>query len=333
VAATAADGQTWQLGGSGNDTIQSGNDNATVSGGRGDDDITLLGSGNHLLYAIGDGADRIATAAVAHTGNVLKLNGVTANDLKLGLGAQGELTLQVGSDAHDTLSFRNFNPAAVQAMRPFERIEFDDGSTLTYDALLAQGFAIGGTAGADTLTGTNLDDTLNGGAGADTYLLALGGGADTVIDGGSETNTVRLGGVLTPDLLRADRRGNDLVVAIRNTGDSLTLKDYYGTSQSWQLQSPDGSSIALADWLANPDTLREDAVADAWSDAKLAAQSGIPATAAANGWQSLGNSRYPRIRRGHRSGRGDAGPRFAAGAHGDGNGCDPHRGFQPRCAF
>jgi hypothetical protein len=68
---------------------------------------------------------------------------VTAADLKLGLGS---LAIQIGDDANDVIHFEGFDPADVFARRPFEHVEFDDGTTLSYDTLMAVGFDIAGTA-------------------------------------------------------------------------------------------------------------------------------------------------------------------------------------------
>lgn len=60
-------------------------------------------------------------------------------------------------DAGDTLDFDAFNPDDVLALSPFDYIEFDDGSTLSYDDLMAKGFDIEGTAGIDGIDGTLLE--------------------------------------------------------------------------------------------------------------------------------------------------------------------------------
>ena len=41
-----------------------------------------------------------------------------------------------------------------------DHLEFDDGTTLTYNQLLALGFDLTGTPEADTLTGTAADDRI-----------------------------------------------------------------------------------------------------------------------------------------------------------------------------
>jgi len=163
----------------------------TVSGGRGNDSIQLDGTHNTLLYSVGDGTDSVSGPAQAITdpANLLKISGVTANELTIDLGPNGELVLRVGTDPNDTILFSHFDANEVLAKRPFDAIEFDPspgsgqaGSTLSYADLIASGFDLNGTDGADALTGSNLADRLAGGAGND----ALSGGAgDDILTGGA----------------------------------------------------------------------------------------------------------------------------------------------------
>ncbi len=166
---------------------------ATVSGGRGDDTLTVFGTNNAILYSVGDGTDRVTTSAAGGIGNVLRLSGpasagsgqaLTADDLSLRLGANRELVVQVGGDAADAILFATFNPDDAAAKAPFDHIEFDPSTgsgqtatTLSYADLLAKGFDIAGTAGNDLLTGTSVTDRISGGAGND---ILLGGAGDDV---------------------------------------------------------------------------------------------------------------------------------------------------------
>jgi len=69
-------------------------------------------------------------------------------DLKLGLGS---LALRVGGNADNFIDFDSFDPANALGQKPFESIELDDGGTLSYADLLAQGFDLIGTAGNDVI--------------------------------------------------------------------------------------------------------------------------------------------------------------------------------------
>jgi Ca2+-binding RTX toxin-like protein len=239
------DGNSVQLGGSASDTLTAtgapstgtGQAGATLSGGLGNDTLTVTGNDNAILYAKGDGTDHVTTGG---SGNVLRLGpGIGAADLKLKLGS---LALQVGDDPNDLIHFESFDPANALGQTPFDSIEFEDGSTLAYADLLAQGFDITGTAGDDTLTGTSVDDRIDGGAGDDS--LKGGGGSDTYQWGtGSDQDsidntdasvgridTLRIGSetdVITSEQLAFVKSGNDLIIRLRSTTDQVTVLNHY----------------------------------------------------------------------------------------------------------
>jgi Ca2+-binding RTX toxin-like protein len=228
---TNAEGRRWQYGGKGNDNLSSLVGNAILGGGGGNDTLTADGNNNTIVYGRGEGTDRVLTGGV---GNVLRLGpGITAADLTLKLGS---LAIQVGGDANDTIHFDSFDANAVQARKPFDQVEFDDGTTLSYEDLLARGFDLTGTAGNDTLAGTNVNDrisggtgndTLSGGAGDDRYSFALGDGQDKIIDTAG-TDTVSFGpGLNAADLTvaqRTDAGGRWLDLGFAG-GDKISIKD------------------------------------------------------------------------------------------------------------
>jgi Ca2+-binding RTX toxin-like protein len=241
-----ADNQLHLSGGNTDDSLYSAAGNAIVSGGRGNDTLLMYGTGNTLHYSVGDGTDQVQTSLSANPGNVLKLSGptstgsgqaLTADDLRLGLGPQGELLLQVGSDAADAMLFSTFDPADVMAQRPFDHIEFDDGSTLGYDALMAKGFDIAGTDQADTLDGTNVDDRITGsagddllqaGAGNDVYRFDAGFGRDTIIDA-QGINAVEFGATVSYSAMTvAQSLGDDGLLYLDldfGNGDRLSIRN------------------------------------------------------------------------------------------------------------
>ena len=255
---TSSPGATL-LGGNQADRLSTTGGGARVSGGGGNDSISILGSSNTILYARGDGTDRIATSSSATSnGNVLKLSGVTANDLTLRLGS---LAIQVGADANDVLHFDDYSQGDAFAMRPFDRIEFDDGSTLGYDDLMAGGFDLAGADGADTINGTNVSDrmqggagddnlfgddgdddlaggvgadTLSGGRGDDTYRFSRGDGNDIIDDlqyAEGEVNRIAFGPEIGfSDLVFSRRADGSLHIGIANTEDEISLGGWYGTS-------------------------------------------------------------------------------------------------------
>ncbi len=83
-----------------------------------------------------------------------------------------------------------------------------------------------GLAGNDKLYGGAGNDTLMGGAGNDRYVFNLGGGMD-VIDDALGGDTVFIGNDLTAANIEGERVGNDAVIRLTGTTDSITLKDWF----------------------------------------------------------------------------------------------------------
>ena len=109
-------------------------------------------------------------------------------------------------------------------MPSIDALEFVDGSTLSIEELLARGIEIAGTAGPDTLTGTNLIDRISGGAGNDVIFGGLGAdivhgdeGSDQLF--GGDGNDQLDGGAGT-DVLWGDT-GQDTYVFGRGYGQDI----------------------------------------------------------------------------------------------------------------
>ena len=112
-----------------------------------------------------------------------------------------------------------------------ERLTNDSG-----DAVLVAGGGndtIWAGPGADILDGGEGNDTLMGETGNDTYIFRRGSGQDTIIDADSTAgniDTIWLGSNLTPEDVTLKRSGNNLVLKINDTTDTLTVQDYFGNN-------------------------------------------------------------------------------------------------------
>jgi hypothetical protein len=188
---TDAAGHALKLGGRRNDTLTALAGHATFSGGRGNDVLIGGGGNNTYRYSLGDGTDSLTDTSAktdaqgAAQFNTLKVGaGVTAQDLHI-RAAEGVLILQIGADPDDAIHIQGFDPASQTGA--LDRIEFSDGTTLTYAELIARGSDILGTAGDDVLTGSVLHDRLIGGEGNDTYRLTTADDAtDEIIEAENE---------------------------------------------------------------------------------------------------------------------------------------------------
>ncbi|MFC1836848.1 calcium-binding protein, partial [Thermodesulfobacteriota bacterium] len=84
--------------------------------------------------------------------------------------------------------------------------------------------------GDDILDGGEGNDILYGEAGNDTYILRIGSGHDTIVDSdptADNTDTIWFGSNLTRGNIAPMRLGNDLILTILASSDTLTVKDYF----------------------------------------------------------------------------------------------------------
>ncbi len=129
----------------------------------------------------------------------------------------------------------------------------------TGDALLVAGGGkdqIWAGADDDILDGGTGNDILKGGTGNDTYIFRRGSGQDTIIDPDpteGNVDTIWLGSNLTPDEITLRRSGNNLVLRIIGTSDSLTVQDYFRNDSPLnrveQIQFMDGTLLTEEDIL------------------------------------------------------------------------------------
>ncbi|WP_301100281.1 calcium-binding protein, partial [Propionivibrio sp.] len=250
---TGADGQQIVTGGRDDNTLIVGSGNAILSGGRGNDTLITSGGGNTYLYNLGDGTDYIddsSKSAGFMAANILRFgHGITAADLRLGLGS---LRIQVGSDPANAIHIDGFAPDDVYAQPAIDRFEFADGSVLSYAQLLERGFDLTGDAGDNVITGTNINDRINGGAGSDTmtggagsdsYTWGAGSGQDVIDNTDAtpdKTDTLLIDALLPSDLLLT-RSGDDLLIRRRESSDQVTLLKHFTSAPIDVIAFADGS--------------------------------------------------------------------------------------------
>ncbi|MBI3379049.1 MAG: hypothetical protein HY035_11710 [Nitrospirae bacterium] len=213
---------------SGNDIVNTNGGNDTITGGKGDDTLNGGAGDDTYIFNAGDGVDTITDTASADEGNTLLFGeGITPDSLSLSLGS---LAIKVGNDG-DEIHIENFDPNDAYGTHAVETFTFADGTTLTYSQLIDRGFDLAGTAGNDTITGTNVVDRITAFEGND---IILSGDGDDVIDAGSGDDTINAGegndiitGGLGNDILNGDS-GDDAYTY--NIGDGLdALSDTSGT--------------------------------------------------------------------------------------------------------
>ncbi len=153
-------------------------------------------------------------------GSSLRFQDFNRNQLRFGVGS---LMLNA-NDGQVKLSFEDFDPQNVLGRAAFDTITFADGSVLTYDELLEQGFDIDGTEGNDALSGTEVVDRINGLGGDD---VVDSGRGDDILDGGAGNDDISAG------------NGGDLIIGGRG-GDAL---DGGAGDDTYLVRSGDGADI------------------------------------------------------------------------------------------
>ncbi len=255
-------------GSAGNDVLTGGQGNDTLSGGEGNDTY---------VFAPGDGVDYIIDGS---GDNVIAFGaGVSLDSLSLDLGS---LLLQYGAGG-DAIHIDVFDPQNAAANPSIARVNFADGGSLDFAQLLALGFDLTGSTGDDDLIGTSVTDRLRGlagndhlrggagddvldggagndvligGAGSDRLVFGAGGGADRIDQSGAlatDVDVIEL--QVLPGDMAVSRSGNDLVIALNGTGDTLTLSDIDATGNRIEaVHFSDGTTWDRAQLLeaANP---------------------------------------------------------------------------------
>lgn len=197
------------IGTGGNDVLTGTSENDTLTGGAGNDRFAGGAGDDTYVFNVGDGIDSIADTATLGEGNTLQFGpGITLGDLSLGLGS---LLIRVGTNG-DAVHLATFNPNDALGSHSIDRFSFADGSSLSYDQLIAGGFDLSGTSGNDVINGTNVNDRIQGLSGDDS--LFGGQGVDTLVGGlGNDTYSVdSLSDVVT----ELPKEGIDLVLSAVN---------------------------------------------------------------------------------------------------------------------
>ena len=268
---TGDSGANMLSGGSGNDTLNGGTDNDVLNGeagndildGGADNDQLHGGAGDDKLYG-GLGDDQLyvdsldtwvdggAGFDIAHlsggvfnfaTQNVTgieQVNGSALGDIVDASSASGtDANVAIyGNDGDDILTGASGN----------NLIEGGDGA----DILNGGGGAdyLNGGLGDDILNGGDGNDTLQGGAGNDTYTLS--GGEDSILFGfgdgqddynaassvaSSDTDIVALDSGIAEESVWFTHSGNDLVMQLLGSTDSIRFKDWYNGASHRQINS------------------------------------------------------------------------------------------------
>ncbi len=208
-------------------------------GGKGDD-IIVSGEGNDIfLSSKGDGVDYIrdTSTSLTETDTLLLTDRVAADVIFERI---GDTLILRFSNSTDVISAEDFFREWGVENKGIDKIVFSDGSSLDRNAIAERTVATG-TSENNVLTDTPQNDIIQGGAGDDqitinkgndTIVYTRGDGFDVVQDLSglaSENDVLKLAG-LRPSDVELSRRGTDLLVKIKATGEYITNVDFFRSS-------------------------------------------------------------------------------------------------------
>ncbi len=251
------------------DTLTGSSSADTLVGGQGADSLSGLGgndtyrygagdavSGENIVEATNNGTDTIRTTASADLSS-LTVNG--SSDLEGGGTNRGieQILIQVGTTAtfsgsqltgNDIAINESANTGITNLVINVASGQTNSFANLTFGAFTggdafdngADTITINGAGGSETITGTDFNDIINGGAGALVADSLFGGdgddilfwGANDQIDGGSNASN---------NLLTASNRG-DVMVMTNATVDFTALGDIYQDIETISMRNSDGAS-------------------------------------------------------------------------------------------
>ena len=234
-------------------------DGDVITGGPGNDRINGGLLSDTYVFNLGDGADTISDYGTGT--DVLRFGaGINPADVTLSASLTGQDLVISLANGTDKITVQNYFAAGAGGHDyRIEQVQFADGTVWDSSTLTSAGANITGTAAAEVITSTGVDgdvitggpgnDRINGGVLSDTYVFNLGDGADTISDYGTGTDVLRFGSGITPSdvTLAAANGGADLVIALANGTDKVTVQNYFANGsgghdyQIEQVQFADGT--------------------------------------------------------------------------------------------
>ena len=255
---TKINSEAWYRGTTGADTLSGSNFNDTFYGGTGNDTLNSTTGSDTFVYASGDGNDFLNEDSSSTSEiDVLRLTNLVAADILLShVGT--DLILKVNSTGEQIEIDEHF--LSTTSNYGIERIEFADGASWDRAKINSEAW-YRGTAGVDTMSGSNFNDTLYGAGGndifntstgSDTFVYASGDGNDYINEGTGSTSDIdalRFTNLNASDITLT-RIGTDLMVDINATGARIEVDEHFwSATANWgveRFEFADGTTWDLA---------------------------------------------------------------------------------------
>jgi Ca2+-binding RTX toxin-like protein len=235
---------------SGADTLVGFGSGDTLAGGAGNDVLEGSDGSDTYVFGMGDGSDvireNVTNSSLSDDDRLVFGAGIEVDDVTFTRDG-ADLVIEIDGTSDSIRIEGQFAFSNWFAWSDVETFEFDD---VTLTDLDVAALLMGGTSGADSITGTfrsdlldgrEGNDTLVGGDGADRYVFGLGYGADEIQESLSNANLSEddqlefLPGIAAEDL-EYERIGNDLKITITGTSDSVLIKGQFNNNSyfTWQ---------------------------------------------------------------------------------------------------
>ena len=253
---SGGDGQDTLMGGTGDDALSGGAGNDALRGQAGNDVIATGAGTDRVIFAAGDGADRVTDFALGL--DRLQLVGIASSTVTAQVAVQGGVSgLQLTLSGGETLFLDGLGAATAKQLGL-------SGAFAAVAALPVTTRTVTGTAGEDWLLGTTGADYLLGGAGSDD-LQGLGG--NDVLRGGLGDDGLT-GGAGADLVVFARGDGADWVVDFTRGADLLRLEGYTAAAMTQVVETRWGMA-GLAVELGGGDSLFLQGVTTALTSADL----------------------------------------------------------------
>lgn len=202
-------------------------------GGLGNDTFIVNNRNDQIVERYGEGTDTVYTHTTYTLPNYVENLTMTGHDNIFGFGNNSDNVL-IGNSGNNRLIGGRGNDV-LRGEAGYDLLLAGDGDDKLYGG--TGNDILRGDAGNDYLDGGEGNDTLEGGSGDDTYVFRRGSGHDVISDNLGH-NSIHFEGLSMKDISLTTRPSasnpalKDWVFTIRETGETLTLKEQHKTYSS-----------------------------------------------------------------------------------------------------